>query len=729
MTLSAGTKLGPYEILSPLGKGGMGEVYLANDTRLRRDVAVKVLHEATANDSNALARFQREAEAIAALSHPNILAIYDVGCEGDVSFLVTELLRGETVRSRIDQSPIPWCQALEVAVAIADGIAAAHASGIVHRDLKPQNIFLTQDGVVKILDFGLATVTQPAQPQDRTVTLCTKPGTVLGTPSYMSPEQVRGKKADARTDVFSFGCVLYEMLTGSRAFNGATSADITTAILTEDPTCVTESIAGLPPELGRVITRCLEKDARRRFQSFDDLVFTLRNMLAGSDAPRPVASSTDSATKVADAPSIAVLPFANMSADPENEYFSDGISEDIINALCRLDKLRVVARTSSFAFKGRSLDVRELGERLNADYVLDGSVRKAGNSLRITSQLVKTIDGYHVWSETFDRQIEDIFRIQSDIAKAITQTMRIVLGDREKAALSNVKTQDLRAYDFYLRGRQYLRQRRRKVLATAKEMFEEAIAIDPKYAQAYAGVADSCSYLYSTYDASEINLTEAETASRRAVELDPSLAEAHTSMGLVLSTRHEYAEAEVEFKTALELNPNLYDAASFRAQALLSNGKLGDAVRWFEYAQDIDPDGFEAPGFIGDAYRVLGRKTDAEQSHRRTVELLERHLELRPDDARALYFGAQSLFQLGERAQSAQWIEKALAIEPEECMIQYNAACYYSVAGDAAKALIHLEKAIELGYSRTDWAKNDPDFGFLHNDPRFRDLVDRMARQ
>lgn len=726
MALEAGTKLGPYEILSPLGAGGMGEVYRAKDTRLKRDVAVKVLPESTADNIDALARFQREAEAIAALSHPNILAIYDVGREDELSYLVTELLEGETIRSRLEHSSITWRKAVEIGVAIADGLAAAHAKGIIHRDLKPANIILTEDGLVKILDFGLARVASTASATDRTVTLDTKPGTVLGTPRYMSPEQVRGQPTDVRSDIFSFGCVLYEMLTGNPAFEGDTLADVATAILTHDPTTITELISEVTPELARTVARCVEKNPRRRFQSSDDLAFTLRNILTDS-VQSPMIDPASDSPSLGENPSIAVLPFANMSADPENEYFSDGISEEIINALCKLDNLRVVARTSSFAFKGKSLDVRELGERLNAGYVLEGSVRKAGNSLRITAQLVKTMDGYHVWSQTFDRQIEEIFRIQTEIAQAITRTLRIVLGDREKAALSKVQTQDLKAYDYYLRGRQYLRQRRRKVLATAKQMFAEAIAIDPEYALAYAGVADSCSFLYCFYDANETHLSEAETASRQAVELDPKLAEAHASRGLVLTARHAYVEAEVEFKTALELDPSLYDAASFRAQALMSNGKLTEAIHWLEYARAIDPDDFEAPGNLGDIYRSLGRKTDAEESYRRTIELIKRHLELQPHNARALYFGAQVLFQLGDRALSVQWIEKALATEPEESMIQYNAACYYSVAGDATKALIHLEKAIALGYSRVDWAQNDPDFGSLHDEPRFRALLDRMS--
>ena len=394
--MQRGTRLGPYEVVAPLGAGGMGEVWRAHDGRLDRQVAIKVLPADFAADPERLRRFEHEARALAALSHPNILAIHDFAREGVVTYAVTELLEGETLRERLRQERLPWRRAVEIAAAIADGLAAAHGKGIVHRDLKPENVFLTGDGRVKVLDFGLVRLVEPPQAEAETLTSPppgTLAGTVLGTVGYMAPEQVRGEPADARSDLFALGCLLYELLTGRRAFARASSVETLAAILRE-PVPEPSSVAtGIPPELDRLEARCLAKLPGERFQSASDLAYALRAVAASSE---PAHTRVPGARN--DRPSIAVLPFANLSADPEQEYFCDGMAEEVINALAHVQGVRVIARTSSFVFKGRSEDVREIGAGLDVATLLEGSVRKAGDRLRITAQLINVTDGSHLWS-------------------------------------------------------------------------------------------------------------------------------------------------------------------------------------------------------------------------------------------------------------------------------------------------------------------------------------------
>jgi serine/threonine protein kinase len=414
MSLAPGVRLGPYEVVSPLGAGGMGEVYKARDPRLGRDVAIKVLPPSVAADPSRLHRFEQEARAVAALSHANILAVFDIGA-GEVPFLVTELLEGETLRTVIERGPVPLRQATDIALQLVAGLAAAHGRGIVHRDLKPENIFVTRDGTVKILDFGLAKYEAGLTGStgvDHTMA-ATNVGVILGTVGYMAPEQIRGEHADHRSDIFAVGTVLYEMVSGQRAFYGDSPADTMSAVLREQPPDLVLR-TGTPPAVARIVRRCLEKDAAERFQSARDVRFALEAVTDASPA----------APQAADQKSIAVLPFANMSADPENQYFSDGLAEELINALTRLPGLHVASRTSAFRFRGREIDIRHIGKELGVATVLEGSVRKSGNRLRITAQLINVADGYHLWSERYDREMADVFAIQDKMAKPSSRRSR-----------------------------------------------------------------------------------------------------------------------------------------------------------------------------------------------------------------------------------------------------------------------------------------------------------------
>ncbi|MGA7991281.1 MAG: protein kinase, partial [Thermoanaerobaculia bacterium] len=456
MALSRGSRLGPYEILAPLGAGGMGEVWRAHDGRLGREVAIKILPEALGSDAGARARFAREARAVAALSHPNVLAIFDVGEDSGIAYAVTELLEGENLRAHLAGGPLAPRRAADWALQIAEGLAAAHEKGIIHRDLKPENVFVTRDGRVKLLDFGLARREEAASDDAKTLTrsLTTDPGTILGTAAYMAPEQARGIPADHRSDLFSFGAVLWEMLAGRRAFSGTSAAEVLASVLRDQPPPLAEA-GGLAGALGEVAKHCLEKDPALRFQSARDVVFALH--AAESAVSRPVVTPPPSRPPDG-GPSVAVLPFRNLSPEKDSEYLSDGLSEEIIHALMKVETLHVAARTSSFAFKDKSEDVRAIGERLGVRSVLEGSVRQAGGRLRVTAQLIDVTSGYQLWSERFDRTLDDVFAVQDEIARAIANTLRVRLfgGDSTPRAAA---PRDPVAYDLYLRGRFFFNRR------------------------------------------------------------------------------------------------------------------------------------------------------------------------------------------------------------------------------------------------------------------------------
>jgi serine/threonine protein kinase/Flp pilus assembly protein TadD len=739
MPLATATRLGPYEILAQLGAGGMGEVYKARDIRLDRDVAIKVLPEPIAQDHQALARFQREAKAVAALSHPNILALYDIGTEHGTAYAVMELLEGQTLGRRIKSGPLDWRAALDIAGAIAEGLAAAHVKGIIHRDIKPENIFLTSSGGLKILDFGLARLEQkpaaapPAGPE--TITLETQPGVVMGTVAYMSPEQVRGLAADARSDLFAVGCVIHEMLSGRRPFGGETNADLMAAILHHSPAALPEP-GSRPLELDRVILRCLEKNPAQRFPSARDLVSALKSV------PRPAASGNSGGQAKVDTgkhqetalpktplptlPSVAVLPFVNMSSDPENEYFSDGLAEELIAVMTKIEGLHVASRTSAFAFKGKSEDVRKIGEQLNVRTVLEGSVRKSGNKLRIAARLVKVADGYDLWSETYNRQLEDVFAIQDEIAQNIAKALRVILTEKDKRALERAPAADVAAYDYYLRGRQFFHQFRRKGFEFARQMFARAIEIDPSYARAYAGMADCHSFLFLQWEATAANLGQAEAISTKALELDPNLAEAHVSRGFALSLQKRYDEASKEYETAIRLDPSLYEAHYFYGRTCLAQGRLAEAAHQFEQASQLRTDEYQASSHLTSIYAGLGRKADSANAGRRCLARIDKHLALHPDDPRAHYLGAVVWSQLGDGDRALEWAGRALAIDPEEPTTLYNVACMYSLQGQPEQAMDCLEKAVKHGFAHKAWIENDSDFDSIRQHPRYVALVKSM---
>lgn len=644
MTLASGSRLGPYEIVAPLGAGGMGQVYRAKDPRLGRDVAIKVVTKAHSSDADHLRRFEVEARAVAALSHPNVLAIFDIGL-GEVPFLVTELLDGETLRGAISRGPFSTRRTIDIGLQIVAGLGAAHARGIVHRDLKPENIFITSEGRVKILDFGLAKKVVPIENSEHSPTLThTTPGAVMGTVGYMAPEQVRGYHSDHRADIFATGAVLFEMLTGQRAFRGQTFADRLAAVLHDPPS---ELVFGpdTPPALAATVRRCLEKDANNRFSSAQELGRALESISEiGAQVAVPPARP--------DQASIAVLPFANLSADADNQYFSDGLTEELINALARLHGLRVTSRTSSFRYRGGDVDVRQIGRDLGVGAILEGSVRRAGERLRITAQLVNVESGYQIWSERYDRQMTDVFDIQDEIVTSIVDTLAPALLPAAKDAVKR-STENLEAYQLYLKGRYFWNQRSPAVVGTAIRCFEDAIALDPRYALAYAGLADCYSILrVYGWTPTEHSRPRALEAVTKAIELGPDLPEAHLSKALyTFHFEKHWRQARQHFLDALSSPPPVATTAAYFALFLAAAYEFAEARKRIVVAVDLDPHSAMVHFLAAGAECLMADWVAAERSANRALELQPEMLGARWPQMTALAATGRfdQAIELGER--------------------------------------------------------------------------------
>jgi non-specific serine/threonine protein kinase len=647
-----------------------------------------------------------------------------------------ELLEGVTLKHRIDSRPMEIDELLELGIQIADALEVAHLKRIVHRDIKPANIFITHSGRAKILDFGLAKLAPQLRRVGEAVGVSaavtvatapdhlTSPGSAIGTIAYMSPEQARGEELDHRTDLFSFGAVLYEMATGRQTFSGNTSAVIFEAILNRAPTPPARINPRLPVELSSIITRALEKNPAGRYQTAASLLGDLQRLKRELDSGRASAAVTAVAPEAVEK-SVAVMYFENLSSDKDDEYFRDGMTEDIITELSKIRELRAFPRAAVLALRDKVVTGPEVGRELNALYVLTGSLRRSGNRLRITGQLIETRTGHSVWAERYDRQMEDVFAIQDEIAQAIARALKVILTDKEKQEIKKAQTADVQAYDYYLRGRQFFHQLRRKGFEYARQMFARAIVIDPGYARAYAGVADCSSFLYMYWDTTDDNLREADRASRKAVELDPESGEARASRGLAVSLNKNFKEAEREFETAIRLDPKLFEAHYFYARAAFQQGDMEKAGRLFEQACIVKPQDYQAPALLGTVYRGLGRIAEASEASHRALQMAEKHLELHPDDARALYLGAGNLADIGERDRALDWVQRALAIDSDEPSILYNSACVFAALGSIEEALDCLEKAMapSKGHWYRQWAAKDADLDPVRNQPRFQALM------
>ena len=671
--------IGHYRIREHIETGGMGDVYLAEDISLHRSVVLKFLPEAYASDPEVRARFTREARAAARLSHPNIVTVYEIGEEQGRLFLAMEYVEGETLRQMIKARKVSLQCALECATQLAAGLHEAHSIGVVHRDIKPSNIKVDRKGNCKLLDFGLATI--------RGYEPVSHDGSISGTIGYMSPEQIRGESADSRSDLFSLGIVLFEMLTGKSPFLRDYEAATLLAIVQEAVPRLDEYITDLPLKLQAVIDKALEKEPAERYQTAAEMLSDLREVRVELET-RSTAPEADSPSK----PSIAVLPFTNLSDDRAQDYFCDGMAEEIINALAQVDGLRVVARTSAFSFRGKEQDIREIGRKLNVATVLEGSVRKANGRIRITTQLINVADGYHLWSEKYDRNMQDIFSIQDEIALTIVDRLKVRLLTQEKTRLTKRYTEDQEAYKLYLQGRYFWNRRFQGGLQKSIEFFQRAIARDPEYALAYVGVADAYNILGHLY----LSPMECYPVSKKAVEtalaIDNSLAEAHAALGW-LHTFHswDFVAAEREFRLAVNLNPNYSDLREFFALLLGVLGRYDEGLAQVRRGLELDPVSLILNAVLGLAY-YWGRRYDE------ALAQIHATLELEPEFFLAHLFKGLTLSAIGKWDESIDVFQHLVAVSAESPLALGHLGMACGLAGrteEASQVLDRLSAAAE----------------------------------
>ena len=810
MPLSPGVRLGPYEILAPLGAGGMGEVYRARDTKLGRDVAIKVLPEALAQDPERLARFEREARSLAALNHPGIVTIYAVEESGETRFLAMELVEGENLDTAIPPRGFSLLRFFDVAVPLADALSAAHERGIVHRDLKPANVMITREGRVKVLDFGLAKLEAANSGANATDietasrAALTGEGKVFGTVAYMSPEQARGGKIDARSDVFSLGVVLYQMLTGERPFKGSASADLISSILRDQPPSVTEVRSDLPPHLSRILRRCLEKDPRDRYQTSRDVYNELKDLRAETSSPPksesdvlpppsgivpPVAARARSKRRgwtagiavavllamlyaawrfgllhgPSRAPeagtgirSIAVLPLDNYSGDPSQDYFAEGMTDELTADLATISRLRVISRGSAMQFKGKSRPpTPEIAKMLNVDAVVEGSVHRSGDKVRITAQLIDARADRHLWAKSFERSSRDVLALQDELASAIAREIQVQLTPAEQSRLGSARRVNPEAYDAYLKGRHFFNRPSDENLTKAISLFEEAVKLDPESAPAYSGMSDA--YLWLGYNEGVLTASEArpktKSTAEKALELDDDSAEAHTSLAnFKLWYEYDWAGAEAEFRRAFALNPNYAYAHDQFGVGLAIQGRFDEAIAEGKKAAELDPLSPQIPldAAFGLAYQGQYRTAkdlvkkaadldptlffapftdgliDVQEGNVRDAIPKFRKAKEMESPAFASAWLAFARGTSGDRAGAMAELEDLKKRSLRGSPTPFNMALVSLGLGDRERAIDQLEKAYASDSQWLGWLRNDKTFDSLRSDSRFAALLKKL---
>jgi len=737
LSFPARKRIGRYEIYSQLGAGGMGEVYLANDTKLDRKVALKILPSEVGEDTGDRGRrFVQEAKAASALNHPNILTIYEIDEIDSEQFIATEFIDGETLRERILRGALTPGEALEVGIQVASALSATHSVGITHRDIKPDNIMLRHDGIVKVLDFGLAKLSRDRQsvetdslaPTEKFIN--TAVGMVLGTAQYMSPEQARGFEVDARTDIWSLGCVLYEMISGKQPFHGPTTMDVMSGILNFDPESLLPHLPEGPRELDRVISRALRKDREERYQTIKDFLIDLKDVKRELETPsqRYLASRSLGTAMAESVPekSIAVLYFENMSSEKDTDYFCAGMTEDIITDLSKIQELKVVSRTDVLPFRNKEVNTRHVGDALRVNYILDGSVRKSGNRIRITAQLVSVRDGYHLWAERFDRLVEDIFDLQNEVSEKIVDALKISLTEAERQLLAQKPTDDLRAYDFYMRGRELLYLKGKRNTESAIKMFENAVAIDSRFATAYAGLAEAYSTMYEWYDGNSTWLSKAIETNQKALELDPACLEAKYGIAMVYFHHRRFAESKRTIEEILKENAEFY-SGHLRLGMIAELSNDLEALKHYQRAAELKPYDEEAFIFLTGIYKRRGDITAAEQAALKVIEITSRKLEASLDDIIVMSRLAEAYARFGSREEASATLRRVLELEPNDGLAVYNCSCAYALMGEKNWALILLRRAFDSGFRTVaHWARADNAFDAMRGDDEFQKVLIEM---
>jgi serine/threonine-protein kinase len=820
-----------YRIVSKIGAGGMGEVYLAEDTNLHRKVAIKFLPAESIADEAAKKRLIREAQAAATLDHPNICAIHEVGEEDNHSFIVMQYIEGETLAKLIQRKPLDLRESLDIAVQVADALAEAHRHSIIHRDIKPQNIMITARGQVKVLDFGLARVVRERaliESSVETESLLTEPGMIIGTVPYMSPEQVRGEALDARSDIFSFGAALYEIVTGHQPFSAESAAATFSSILTREPPPLARYSREVPAELERIVRKTLHKDRDKRYQTARDLLIDLKNLKhnlefdaeterskeslsssgttsVASAGQMSVATASDPVTRTGEIAaarttssaeyvvnelkryklaaliallvilsasiglglylharnsevaidSIAVLPFVNQNHDPETEYRSDGLTESIINSLAQLQNLRVIARSSVFRYKGKDTDPMAVGKELGVRAVLTGRMLQHGDELSMSAELVDVRENKQLWGERYERKVSDLLAVQREIAKEISSNLRLKLSGAEQSRVTKHYTENPEAYQLYLKGRFYWNKRTGEALKKSIEYFNQAIEKDPSYALAYAGLADAYD-LFTTYAASppQESYPKAIAAAKKALELDETLAEAHTSLGYALILYDwNLPESTREFQRAIELNPNYATLHHWYPTVFQVTGRMDNAIGEMKRAQELDPLSLSINTALGRAYYLARQYDKAIEQLRKTIEMdqnfyyahwmlglayemkgsfpeaITEYQKARQsnDDLFVLALLGHAFAASGKREDALRTLDQLKEVSKQRYVSAYSFAIIHAGLGERDQAFQWLEKSYQARDLDMPFLRFNPLFDNLRADPRFADLVRRVG--
>ncbi len=734
-----GQNVSHYQIVGQLGSGGMGIVYEAEDTSLGRRVAIKFLSEELQNDEPMLERFKREARAASALNHPGICTVYSIEAHDGRPFIVMELINGTTLARKIGGKPFEIGELVDLGIQISDALESAHSKGIAHRDLKPANLMLNDRGRVKILDFGLAKVDSSAvtmrslaaggtsaeaetmiDPGQLTVA-----GTVLGTIAYMSPEQTRGQLTDARTDLFSLGAVLYQMATGDLPFQGDTDARIFESIINREPRPIEEANPKMPGELGRILEKALEKDRQLRYQTATELKTDLmrlkRKLDSGQRSSSELSGSHPSGVAQI-ARSIAVLYFENLSGAKEDEYFRDGITEDVITELSKIEGLKINPRSMILAYRDKPVTSAQVGQQLGAAYVLEGSIRRAGNRLRITTQLIDTAAGFPIWSERYDREMKDVFEVQDEIARKIADALRIKLSPKEEEALAAKPTDNLQAYDLYLRGRSYARRLTRQDLDFALQMLENAVTQDPEFALAYAAIANVCAYYHTNYAREEVWIDRARAAAEKAMSIKRDLPEVMVAQSWILYAKGDYDDAISIVRNVVARKPDTEGAYYLLVRALYASGKNQEVADVAEEAIEASGTDYNVYVPILNSLGGLGKIEAVKNIRQRCIQALETQVRDVPEDARARILLGGYYADEGREDEAMRETNLAMLLRPNEASMLYNAACTFCSLKKKTEALEALTKAWKAGFRDSDWARQDPTLALLHGDPEFNKL-------
>ena len=717
----------------------MGVVYEAEDTKLGRKVALKFLPPEMAQDAQLIERFQREARAASALNHPNICTIHSIEQHERSHFLVMELLEGQTLAQMMGRQPFALDKLVPLAIQIADALESAHSKGIVHRDIKPANLWVTDRGQIKILDFGLAKiektqvldVAKGASQMETMAGELTSPGSTMGTVSYMSPEQARGQLVDARTDLFSVGTVMYQMATGVLPFTGDTSAVVFDSILNREPKPVEQVNPTIAPEFGRLLAKLLEKDRTLRCQSATELKTDLyrlkRDLDSGSKRAAELTDTKAGSAAKATTKSVAVLYFENLSGAKEDEYLRDGITEDIITELSKIRGLNTFSRPTVLTYRDKQVTPTQIGQQLKAAYVLTGTLRRSGPRLRITTQLVDTATDFPLWSERYDREMKDVFEVQDEIAQKIAEALRVTLSPQELEALAVKPTENLQAYDLFLRGKRYARRQTRQDLEFALQMFESAVAMDPSFALAYAACANACAMFYCNFSRDTVWVERARTASGHAVALRWDLPEVQVSQAWVLYATDLHDEAVRMVRKAVERKRDCEGAYYLLCRALFSAGRFQEVVDVMETALEASGEDYNVYIPIANSLGALGKREMYQNLLQRRMSALENHLKHVPEDARARILLGTDYAEIGREEDALKELHLAMTMRANEASILYNAACLYSLLKRKPEAMEALRKAWEAGFRDVSHVRRDPDLALLHDEPDFEKMYPLAA--